>query len=243
MVKQYSKAVRIGTGNTLRTFCSTRRKVPLRLVVVSSSPIFAAAMQQLLEGGTDSKGSPAVPATEWVGPAGFDDPDALVVVPQDWGEFARWLPGLRSRFPRHPWLLLADPRLVGMFLSFFEAQPCVPVASTASSDELEAALVAVVQRRFPNLPAELCARFSRGAIGPKVGRPSRPPSATELQCGCAVSLGLRNREIAEVLHLSEGTVKSHVHHLLRKLNMEDRWELASVIQRALAPFPSPMSWN
>jgi DNA-binding NarL/FixJ family response regulator len=41
----------------------------------------------------------------------------------------------------------------------------------------------------------------------------------------AVSQGLSNREIAEQMHLGYGTVKTHVSHLLTKLDFRDRAQL------------------
>lgn len=41
-----------------------------------------------------------------------------------------------------------------------------------------------------------------------------------------ISRGLNNREIAEELFLSEGTVKNHVTRILDKLNLRDRTQLA-----------------
>ena len=38
--------------------------------------------------------------------------------------------------------------------------------------------------------------------------------------------GLSNKEIAEILHLIEGTVKVHVSHILGKLNASSRTEAA-----------------
>jgi DNA-binding NarL/FixJ family response regulator len=40
--------------------------------------------------------------------------------------------------------------------------------------------------------------------------------------------GLRNREIGDELHISEGTVKSHLHNLYRKLGVESRLDLMRV---------------
>jgi DNA-binding NarL/FixJ family response regulator len=37
--------------------------------------------------------------------------------------------------------------------------------------------------------------------------------------------GLRNRDIAEQLHISEGTVKTHLHRIYEKLGCESRVEL------------------
>ncbi|TIT28616.1 MAG: response regulator transcription factor [Mesorhizobium sp.] len=41
-----------------------------------------------------------------------------------------------------------------------------------------------------------------------------------------VSRGLRNKTIAQRLHVSEGTVKMHLHHVYAKLNLGSRAELA-----------------
>jgi DNA-binding NarL/FixJ family response regulator len=57
----------------------------------------------------------------------------------------------------------------------------------------------------------------------------------ELQCACAVSFGLRDGQIAQVLQLSEATVKSHVHHMLQKLALKNRVELGCHVTRAFAP--------
>jgi DNA-binding NarL/FixJ family response regulator len=46
-----------------------------------------------------------------------------------------------------------------------------------------------------------------------------------------VAKGLRNREIARTLHIAESTVKDHVHHILEKLGMASRTELAYVVAR------------
>ncbi len=41
-----------------------------------------------------------------------------------------------------------------------------------------------------------------------------------------VARGLSNREIAEVLYLSEGTVRNYVSAILEKLDLRDRTQLA-----------------
>jgi two-component system, NarL family, nitrate/nitrite response regulator NarL len=47
-------------------------------------------------------------------------------------------------------------------------------------------------------------------------------SPRELEVALLVSRGLRNKEIARELRLSEGTVKLHVHHIFLKLGARRR---------------------
>lgn len=51
-------------------------------------------------------------------------------------------------------------------------------------------------------------------------------SEKELEIIKAVSEGLSNREIAEALYLSEGTVRNYLSTILSKLNLRDRTQLA-----------------
>jgi DNA-binding NarL/FixJ family response regulator len=41
-----------------------------------------------------------------------------------------------------------------------------------------------------------------------------------------VALGLRNAEVAEKLHVTKGTVKTHLNNIFQKLGLRDRVELA-----------------
>lgn len=43
--------------------------------------------------------------------------------------------------------------------------------------------------------------------------------------GRMVARGLRNKEMSQRLAISEGTVKIHLHHIYRKLKVENRVEL------------------
>ena len=47
----------------------------------------------------------------------------------------------------------------------------------------------------------------------------------EIEMVGMVARGLRNKEMSEQLAISEGTVKIHLHHIYRKLNVENRVEL------------------
>ena len=49
-----------------------------------------------------------------------------------------------------------------------------------------------------------------------------PLTEHELEVLRLLALGLSNREMAEKLFVSEGTVKTHVHNLIGKLNAQSR---------------------
>jgi DNA-binding NarL/FixJ family response regulator len=44
---------------------------------------------------------------------------------------------------------------------------------------------------------------------------------------------LSNQQIANRLHIQVGTVKNHVHHILKKLGVHDRYEAAAAYGRWL----------
>jgi DNA-binding NarL/FixJ family response regulator len=53
-------------------------------------------------------------------------------------------------------------------------------------------------------------------------KPLEPLTEREREILQEMSYGLRNDQIAQKLHIAEGTVKSHVHRILQKLECEDR---------------------
>lgn len=62
-------------------------------------------------------------------------------------------------------------------------------------------------------------------LGP-VGHEDIHMTERELEVADGVSRGLRNKEIARELHISEGTVKSHLNSVFRKLGLKGRIALA-----------------
>lgn len=69
--------------------------------------------------------------------------------------------------------------------------------------------------------------------------PPNPPAAPELATVTArerevldlIAAGMSNAEIAQRLHIGPGTVKTHVAHLLTKLNARDRVQLVIIVHR------------
>jgi two-component system nitrate/nitrite response regulator NarP len=62
--------------------------------------------------------------------------------------------------------------------------------------------------------------------------PLSPLAPRERQIAAHVGRGLRNKEIAEALAMSEGTVKVYLHTIYQKLGIKNRTELALIAHKA-----------
>ncbi len=76
----------------------------------------------------------------------------------------------------------------------------------------------------PQITLRLLQEFSRPAR--RVRRPSSPLTAREEDVLALLATGLTNTEIGERLHLSLGTVKTHIAGVLTKLGLRNRVEAA-----------------
>ncbi|WP_292159110.1 response regulator transcription factor [Mesorhizobium sp.] len=61
---------------------------------------------------------------------------------------------------------------------------------------------------------------------------ARTLTGREAEVASLVARGLRNKSIATQLHVSEGTVKMHLHHVYEKLHLGSRAELAWTLGEA-----------
>jgi DNA-binding NarL/FixJ family response regulator len=81
----------------------------------------------------------------------------------------------------------------------------------------------------PSVAAKVLAEFSR-LSGPKMADPQQalvePLSERELEILGVLASGASNREIANQLYITEGTVKNHVTNILGKLGVRDRTQAA-----------------
>lgn len=82
--------------------------------------------------------------------------------------------------------------------------------------------------RFESVAARRDATANLIALQPVRAEPGHDPTARETQVLQLISDGLVNREIGERLFLSEETVKSHVRHLLAKLQARSRAHAVAV---------------
>ncbi len=97
-----------------------------------------------------------------------------------------------------------------------------------SSEKLSEAIWAAARGDYfllPSITAKVVAEFSRLAKAalPVQGIPN-PLSGREIEILGLVSEGLSNREIADRLVISEGTVKNHLTNILSKLDARDRMQ-------------------
>ncbi len=96
------------------------------------------------------------------------------------------------------------------------------------SEEIAAAIRAV-DRGYTHLAPGLMAKVMSGKINE--AEVSLPPEIAELtprelEVLKLIATGANNREIAQELYISEGTVKNHVTNLLNRLNLRDRTQAA-----------------
>jgi DNA-binding NarL/FixJ family response regulator len=96
-----------------------------------------------------------------------------------------------------------------------------------SSEKLFEAIRAAVKGEYfllPSITAKVIAEFSRlpRGINHKQAELAEPLSPREFEILRLVATGVSNKEIADRLVISEGTVKNHLSSILSKLGVKDR---------------------
>jgi DNA-binding NarL/FixJ family response regulator len=78
----------------------------------------------------------------------------------------------------------------------------------------------------PSITARLLAAFVGSGVGEPPAQPAEPLTSREAEILRAVARGWTNNEIAEKMHISISTVKTHIASLMSKLNARNRVEIA-----------------
>ncbi len=78
---------------------------------------------------------------------------------------------------------------------------------------------------------EIASRVLRELVRPQTANPLEPLSDREREVLVLLAQGASNREIAEKLVITEGTVKNHVSNILAKLQAENRTQAADIARR------------
>ena len=133
------------------------------------------------------------------------------------------LMGIRSEYPAARVIILTTFDGDVEIQRALQAGACGYLLKSMPPSELVHAIRHVHQGR-KRVPAELASRLAE-----HVGDENL--TARELEVLVKVSAGNRNRDIAQILCISEETVKVHLRHIMEKLGARDRTEAIAIAVR------------
>ena len=215
---------------------STDPAGPVRLMVVDDHTLFRRGLVALLASdSTLAVIGEASDAGEAVRKAGALQPDVILLdnhLPGATGIQA--LPGLRDAAPNARVILLTVSEDAEDLQAALRAGAHGYLLKTIEGDLLAQAIHRAMRGEAvvsPEMTGKLVTAF-RAASSPARAEPPPAPdplgllSARELQVLEQIALGASNKEIARTLEIAETTVKIHVQHILRKLNLSSRVQAA-----------------
>lgn len=135
---------------------------------------------------------------------------------------------LKKKHPRISVLMLTMHDNPDYLLEALKAGASGYVLKDAAEEEVVSAVRQVRDGESPldpKLAARLLRRMAAGDTGQKVSKvppPAQPLTAREVEVLGFLKLGNTNRQIAQELYISVGTVKNHVEHIIQKLEVSDR---------------------
>ncbi len=188
-----------------------------RVLVFTAQPVLAAGFCRVLEqacGELTPAGVCEIPE-EFIARLRESAPDIAVI---DAVTFpgAEFLIEARTTSPRSHLVLWAEEVAIKIVRQAFEFGARGVISGKSAPAPLVSALLRIARGElyFPDLyctPGELA--------GATLG-------ARERQLVALIAQGLKNKEIASMMHLTEGTVKVYLTRLYQRLNVADRFELA-----------------
>lgn len=194
---------------------------PIRVLIVDDHPVVLSGLQNLLQSQDDfevvgeaTSGKEAVELTTQLCPD-------VVLMDLHMAELdgAEAIAQLRAQHMQTPVLVLTAYEGNADILRAIEAGATGYLLKDVQHEELFAAIRNIAQGKAILAPA-IVARLLQLH---QIHQPEHEDlSPRELEILLLVARGATNKEIARALHLSEATVKSHLLHLFRKLDVSDR---------------------
>jgi two-component system nitrate/nitrite response regulator NarL len=210
---------------------------PLRILVVDDHTLFRRGLTALLEAhGRFSVVGEAADAGEAQRRAAALQPDVILLdhhLPGVHGADA--LPGLREAAPRAKVLMLTVSEDAQTLATALQRGASGYLLKTVDSDELAGAIERAVRGEStisPEMTGKLVTAYQalQGQPAAAPAAPSPDPvqalSPRERQILAEIARGASNKEIARTLGIAEATVKIHVQHILRKLDLSSRVQAA-----------------
>ena len=208
---------------------------PVRLLVVDDHTLFRRGLVALLAGDrTLAVAGEASDAGEAVRQAAALQPDVILLdnhLPGVTGIQA--LPGLKEAAPRARIILLTVSEDEQDLQAALRGGAHGYLLKTIEGDLLAQAVHRAMRGEpviSPELTGKLVSAFQTSAATPLPAPADRDPlaqlSAREQQVLEQIALGASNKEIARTLQIAETTVKIHVQHILRKLDLTSRVQAA-----------------
>ncbi|HTN14568.1 MAG TPA: response regulator transcription factor [Sphingomonadaceae bacterium] len=202
-----------------------------RIVLADDHPFLRAGVEEVLGGlgieiaASVDNGEAALEAVA------RENPDVVVLdvrMPQMCGISV--LAALRARGDDRPVILLTAEITDAALLSAVKAKVNGIVLKDGAENRLHEAIEAVLAgQRFIEQP------LMQRALDLAIEHPRPSPLARltprELQIAEAVSVGKRNREIADEVGTTEGSIKVYLHRIYEKLAIGSRTELAVLVLR------------
>jgi len=211
--------------------------LPIRILVVDDHTLFRRGLIALL--GADARFSvvgEAGDAGEAQRCAAALQPDVILLdnhLPGVHGVDA--LQGLREAAPRSRMLMLTVSEEGQTLATALQRGASGYLLKTVDSDVLAEAVVRVMRGEStisPEMTGKLVTAYQALQLQPEAAAPAVEPdpvqslSPREREILGEIALGASNKEIARSLNIAEATVKIHVQHILRKLNLNSRVQAA-----------------
>lgn len=137
---------------------------------------------------------------------------------------------VRNRFPDMKIVILTSFLEDDLVVQAVEAGAVSYVLKTVSAEELIYALQGAF-RGMPVMTGEVAQALTRGLRQRTVQGDDSGMTEREKEVLLLIAEGKSNKDIAEELHISIKTVKTHVSNLLMKCELEDRTQLAIYAHR------------